>query len=47
VFVLRVLPEAAGKSTEVQVEVLSANLPTGGAVPVQIDGSGSLSFVAR
>jgi general secretion pathway protein D len=47
VFVLRVLPGANGKSTEVQLEILSANLPTGGAVPVQIDGSGSLNFVAR
>lgn len=47
VFVLRVLPGANGKTTDVQLESVNAVLPTGGAVPVQIDGSGSLSFVAR
>jgi general secretion pathway protein D len=47
VFVLRVLPGANGKTTEVQLEGLSATLPGGTATPVQVEGDLALRFLAR
>ena len=47
VFVLRVLPAAAGRSTEVQIESATANAPTGATVPLRIDGSGEINMVKR
>jgi general secretion pathway protein D len=47
VFVLRVLPGANGKSSDVQLEGLSATLPGGTATSVQVEGDMALRFVAR
>jgi hypothetical protein len=45
-FVMRVLAGAAGKSSQVQLEGLSATSATGTSVQVKVDGDGNLSFVA-
>jgi general secretion pathway protein D len=45
-FVMRVLPGSVGKSTQVQLEGLSATTATGASMPVKVDGDGNLSFVA-
>ena len=47
VFVLRALVGTAGKSSQVQLEGLSAVSVTGAAMPVRVDGDGVVSFVAR
>jgi general secretion pathway protein D len=47
VFVLRVLPGAIGKTTEVQLDGLSGTLPGGTATTVQVEGDLALRFVAR
>ena len=47
VFVLRALVGTAGKSSQVQLEGLSAVSVTGVSMPVRVDGDGSVSFVAR
>jgi general secretion pathway protein D len=46
VFVLRALSGTAGKSSQVQLEGLSAVSATGAAMPVRVDGDGGVSFVA-
>ena len=46
VFVLRVLPGAAGKSSQVQLDGLSATTATGASVPVTVEGDAGVSFVA-
>jgi general secretion pathway protein D len=45
-FVMRVLPGSVGKSTQVQLDGLSATTATGASMPVKVDGDGNLSFVA-
>jgi len=47
VYVLRVLPAAAGKSTQVQIDNLSAASPLGQAVPVKLEGDLGLELVAK
>ena len=47
VFVLRALVGTAGKSSQIQLEGLSAVSVTGAAMPVRVDGDGGVSFVAR
>ena len=47
VFVLRALVGTAGKSSQVQLEGLSAVSVTGVSMPVRVDGDSGVSFVAR
>ena len=47
VFVLRALGGTAGKSSQVQLEGLSAVSVTGAAMQVRVEGDGGVSFVAR
>jgi len=47
VYVLRVLASAAGKSTQVQVDGLSAAGSSGAPIPVKIEGDLALEFAAR
>jgi len=41
------LPAAAGKSTQVQIDGLSATGPTGQAIPVKLEGDLGLELVAK
>jgi hypothetical protein len=45
VFVLRVLPGAAGRSSQVQIYGLSATTVNGSSLPVTVEGDAGLSFV--
>ena len=47
VFVLRALAGTAGKSTQVQLEGLSAVSVTGASMPVKVEGDPGVNFVAR
>ena len=47
VFVLRALGGTAGKSSQVELEGLSAVSVTGASMPVRVEGDGGVSFVAR
>jgi len=47
VFVLRSLPAAAGRSTQVQIEGLSALSSVGAAAPVRLEGEATIAFTAR
>lgn len=44
VFVLRALPAAAGKSTQVQVDVLNATMTSGETVPIELRGDTTVTI---
>lgn len=47
VFVLRVLPAAAGKNSSVQLDSLTATSASGAAPPVRVEGELGVNFIAR
>ena len=47
VFVLRALPGASGKTSQIQLDGLSANSAAGAALVVKVEGDAGVTFVAR